>query len=142
MLRTAESCTPSHPDKLCDIISDSILDEALRQDPYARVAIETMGGHGIVTITGELTMNGYVDVKKIATNVLNDKYGVQVNIVSQSPDIAKGVDTGGAGDPVTTGAYTAGFEGKHFIKCNDCGNTITKEYYIDMNGAFDCPHCN
>src|SRR3990167_6639782 len=98
MIRTAESVTPLHPDKICDRISDAILDEALRQDPNARVAIETMGGHGIVTITGEMTMNGYVDVKAVANRILRDHYGVQVNIVNQSPDIAKGVDIGGAGD--------------------------------------------
>ena len=98
MLKTAESVTPLHPDKICDRISDAILDEALRQDPDARVAVETMGGHGIVTVTGEITMNGYVDVKAVANEILQDHYGVQVNIVNQSSDIAKGVDIGGAGD--------------------------------------------
>jgi S-adenosylmethionine synthetase len=98
MLRTAESVTPLHPDKICDRISDAILDEALRQDRNARVAIETMGGHGIVTITGEMTTTGFVDVKAVANRILGGKYGVQVNIVTQSPDIAKGVDPGGAGD--------------------------------------------
>lgn len=98
MIRTAESVTPNHPDKICDRISDAILDEALRQDPNARCAIEVMGGHGIVTITGEMTTTGYVDVKAVANRILQDHYGVQVNIVRQSPDIAKGVDAGGAGD--------------------------------------------
>lgn len=97
-MRTAESVSPSHPDKLCDRISDAILDECLRQDPDSRVAIECMGGHGIITITGELTTNGYVDMRSIAKNIVGDKYGVQVNVVQQSPEIANGVDTGGAGD--------------------------------------------
>lgn len=97
-LKTAESVTPMHPDKLCDRISDSILDECLKQDPDARVAIETMGGHGIITVTGELTTTAFVDVHSVVRNVVGDKYGVQVNIVQQSPQIASGVDTGGAGD--------------------------------------------
>lgn len=97
-MRTAESVSPAHPDKLCDRISDAILDECLRQDPESRVAIETMGGHGIVTITGELTTKAYVDMRQVAKYIVGDKYGVQVNVVQQSPEIANGVDTGGAGD--------------------------------------------
>ena len=96
--KTAESVTPSHPDKICDRISDAILDACLQQDTNSRVAIETMGGHGIITITGELTTNAYVDVRKIVQKITGEKYGVQVNIVKQSPEIANGVDTGGAGD--------------------------------------------
>lgn len=98
MLKTAESVTPSHPDKVCDRISDAILDACLEQDPNSRVAIETMGGHGIITITGELTTDAYVDMRAIAQRVAGDKYGVQVNVVKQSQEIAGGVDTGGAGD--------------------------------------------
>ena len=87
-----------HPDKLCDRISDAILDECLKQDPYTRAAIETMGGHGIVTITGELTTKAYVDMRAIAQSIVGNKYGVQINVVAQSPEIAQGVDVGGAGD--------------------------------------------
>jgi S-adenosylmethionine synthetase len=102
-MRTAECVSPGHPDKIADQISDAILDECLRQDPDSRVAIETMGGHGIITITGELTTKAYVDMAGIAKKVYReigytDEIGVQVNVVSQSPDIAQGVDTGGAGD--------------------------------------------
>ena len=57
-----------------------------------------MGGHGIVSVTGELTTTAWVDVNEIVKRVVGDKYGVQVNIVKQSPEIASGVDTGGAGD--------------------------------------------
>lgn len=96
-MKTAEFVTPNHPDKLCDRISDAILDECLRQDPYSRVAIETMGGHGIITVTGEMTTNAYVNVKDVVESVVGG-YGVQSNIVSQSPEIARGVDDGGAGD--------------------------------------------
>ncbi|MCL2451807.1 methionine adenosyltransferase domain-containing protein [Candidatus Saccharibacteria bacterium] len=96
--RTAESVSPMHPDKLCDQISDAILDECLRQDANSRVAIETMGGHGIITITGELTTRAYVDMRQIAQRIIGDRYGVQINVVQQSPEIAVGVDSGGAGD--------------------------------------------
>ena len=98
MRRTAESVSPMHPDKICDRISDAILDACLKQDPSSRVAIETMGGHGIITITGELTTTGYVDMREIAKQIVGDKYGIQVNVVQQSPEIANGVDIGGAGD--------------------------------------------
>lgn len=97
-MKTAECVTPMHPDKLCDRISDAILDACLEADPMSRVAIETMGGHGIITITGELTTNAYINAREIAQRIAGSEYGVQVNIVSQSPEIANGVDTGGAGD--------------------------------------------
>lgn len=97
-MKTAESVSPMHPDKICDRISDAILDACLEQDPNSRVAIETMGGHGIITITGELTTTAYVDIREVVKSILGDKYGVQVNVVRQSPEIAQGVDTGGAGD--------------------------------------------
>ena len=74
-MKTAESVSPKHPDKLCDRISDAILDACLEQDPNSRVAIETMGGHGIITITGELTTKAYVDMREIAKKIVGDKYG-------------------------------------------------------------------
>lgn len=98
MIRTAESVSPNHPDKLCDRISDAILDEFLKQDPLSRVAVETMGGHGIVTVTGEVTSNAYVNIREVVQKIVGEKYGVQVNIVEQSREIAQGVDIGGAGD--------------------------------------------
>lgn len=97
MIKTAESVSPKHPDKICDRISDAILDGCLAQDTNSRVAIETMGGHGIITVTGELTTNAFVDVPAIVKSIAGP-IGVQVNIAKQSNDIAKGVDTGGAGD--------------------------------------------
>lgn len=97
-MKTAESVSPMHPDKICDRISDAVLDACLEQDVNSRVAIETMGGHGIITITGELTTTANVDIREIAKRIVGDKYGVQVNVVRQSPEIAQGVDTGGAGD--------------------------------------------
>lgn len=100
---TVESVTSGHPDKICDQISDAVLDECLRQDPESRVAIESFGGHGLVLISGELTTNAKIDAKKIAEEVYKsigheNKIKVITNIVTQSPDISQGVDTGGAGD--------------------------------------------
>ncbi|MDB5204075.1 MAG: metK [Candidatus Taylorbacteria bacterium] len=103
MLRTAEAVAVGHPDKICDQISDAILDACLKDDPTSRVAIETMGGHGIITITGELTTKTYVNMRQIALDVYrdcgnNDAIGVNVNVVEQSPEIGHGVDREGAGD--------------------------------------------
>jgi S-adenosylmethionine synthetase len=98
MFRTAESVSPSHPDKLCDRISDAMLDEALRLDPEARAGIETVGGHGHLTITGELTVNGDIDFVRIARRFVDPDMKISVHISKQSHEIARGVDTGGAGD--------------------------------------------
>lgn len=95
--RTAESVSPRHPDKLCDQISDAILDDYLRQDPASRVAVETLGGHGKVYVVGEVTSHGTVDVEKIVKRLAGD-IEIEVRLVHQSPEIAQGVDTGGAGD--------------------------------------------
>lgn len=98
MLRTAEFVSPGHPDKMCDRIADSILDACLKQDPDTRAAIEVMGGHNIVTVTGEITTTAYVNAQETVRKIVGNNSGVQVNIVRQSPFIAQGVDTGGAGD--------------------------------------------
>jgi len=95
--KTAESVSPGHPDKLCDQISDAILDAYLAQDPSSRVAVETVGGHGKVFVVGEVTSSGQVEVEPIVTRLAGD-VEVEVRIVQQSPEIASGVDTGGAGD--------------------------------------------
>jgi S-adenosylmethionine synthetase len=100
---TVESVTSGHPDKVCDQISDAILDECLRQDPFSRVAVETFGSHGNLVIGGEVTTKAKVDYKKIAESVYKNigyenPLKIQVVISEQSPDIAMGVDTGGAGD--------------------------------------------
>ncbi len=103
LLYTAESVTSGHPDKICDQISDAILDEYLRQDPASRVVVETFGSHGILVIGGEVTSNGKVDAGKIAAKIyknIGHKNNLKndVHIVQQSPDIAQGVNTGGAGN--------------------------------------------
>lgn len=95
--RTAESVSPGHPDKICDQISDAILDAYLEQDSNSRVAIEVVGGHGKIFITGEVTSSGDVDIVKIAQSIIGD-IEVEARISKQSPEIAQGVDIGGAGD--------------------------------------------
>ncbi|MDD5255317.1 MAG: methionine adenosyltransferase [Candidatus Omnitrophica bacterium] len=108
---TSESVGEGHPDKVCDQISDAVLDEVLRQDPYGRVACETYVTMGLLIVGGEITTTGFVDVHNLTRNVLkqigytHQKYGFDYHtcavintIHSQSPDIAQGVNTGGAGD--------------------------------------------
>lgn len=95
--RTAESVSPGHPDKICDQISDAILDAYLTADPSARVAVEAAGGHGTVFLTGEVTAKEYVDVVPIVKRLAGEVEIIE-HIVKQSPEIARGVDAGGAGD--------------------------------------------
>ena len=98
MIKTAEFVSPKHPDKICDFIADSILDEYLKKDNKSRCAIEVMGGHNLITINGEVTSAGKIDVEKIVKQIVGNDYKVISNIVKQSQEIARGVDTGGAGD--------------------------------------------
>ncbi len=96
--RTAESVSPKHPDKLCDQISDAVLDAHLSKDPDARVAVDVAGGHGAVFVTGEVTSRaGVVDVPAIVQRIAGDVEVVE-KLSAQSTEIAQGVDIGGAGD--------------------------------------------
>jgi S-adenosylmethionine synthetase len=108
---TSESVTEGHPDKIADQISDSILDSLLSKDPYSRVACETLVTTGLAFVAGEITTTTYVDIPTIVRETIKDigytraKYGfdyetcaVVTSIHEQSPDIAMGVDPGGAGD--------------------------------------------
>ena len=110
-LFTSESVTEGHPDKLCDQVSDAVLDAILKQDKKGRVACETFVTAGLIIVGGEITTKGYVDVQGIVRKVVKDigythsKYGFAYDtcailnaIGMQSPDIAQGVNTGGAGD--------------------------------------------
>lgn len=108
MLKTAECVSPRHPDKLCDRISDAVLDAYLTEDPKSRVAIETVGSHGKILVTGEVTSYAKsVDVKNIVRDIAGDGLDISIHIVEQSPEIAQGVDTGGAGDQgIMTGYAT------------------------------------
>lgn len=102
--RTAESVSPKHPDKLCDQISDAILDAYLKEDPFSRVAVDVAGGHGTVFVVGEVTSDATsVNVRGIVDRIVGLRtdgtpYEIVERIVRQSPEIAQGVDTGGAGD--------------------------------------------
>jgi len=110
-LFTSESVTEGHPDKIADQVSDAILDACLEQDPYSRVAAETLTATGLVVIAGEITTKAYVDFQSLVRGVVasigydNALYGFDSNtcavistINKQSGDIAQGVDSGGAGD--------------------------------------------
>jgi S-adenosylmethionine synthetase len=108
---TSESVTEGHPDKMADQISDSVLDAVLKDDPTGRVACEVLITTGMCIVSGEITTNTYVDVPRLVRSVIHDigyndanmgfdskTCGIINSIQSQSPDIAMGVDTGGAGD--------------------------------------------
>ena len=124
MIRTAECVSPMHPDKMCDRISDTLLDLHLEQDPNSRCAIETCGGLGEVYITGEITSNAIVlrdqivDVVKEVTK--DNDIKVIINLNQQSPEIAQGVDIGGAGDQGIMIGYA----------CNDNEQKLPQEYYL------------
>jgi S-adenosylmethionine synthetase len=103
-IMSSESVTEGHPDKMCDIISDSILDEALRQDKHSRVAVETATKNGGVMVFGEMTTSAYIDIPRVVRDAIkeigyiNSSYGIEwetcsvwVQITEQSPDIAQGV---------------------------------------------------
>lgn len=136
MLFTSESVTEGHPDKICDRISDAVLDEILKKDPQARVACETTCTTGIISIMGEITTSCYVDFPKVARDVVLEigydraKYGfdgntcaVVTSIDEQSGDIAMGVNEGyeaKAGDADSENSIGAGDQGMMFgYACTD-----------------------
>ena len=108
---TSESVTEGHPDKLCDLISDTILDKCLEQDKESRVAVETFASKNKITIAGQITTKAELDIENIVRNVIKEvgyhdaeididyrTCDIDINITKQSSDIAMGVDDGGAGD--------------------------------------------
>jgi S-adenosylmethionine synthetase len=124
MIRTAECVSPMHPDKMCDRISDTLLDLHLRNDPESRVAIETAGGNGLVYVTGEVTSEYKVTQEEIENVVRevtqDDKIAVIINLNQQSPEIANGVDTGGAGDQGIMTGYA----------CRENEQLLPQEYFL------------
>ena len=124
MIRTAECVSPMHPDKMCDRISDTLLDLHLRHDPYSRVAIETCGGNGLVYITGEVTSEYKVsqqEIENVVREVTKDEnIAVIINLNQQSPEIAQGVDEGGAGDQGIMTGYA----------CRENEQLLPQEYFL------------
>jgi S-adenosylmethionine synthetase len=124
MIRTAECVSPMHPDKMCDRISDTLLDLHLRHDPESRVAIETAGGNGLVYVTGEVTSEYKVsqqEIEDVVREVTTDEnIAVIINLNQQSPEIAQGVDEGGAGDQGIMTGYA----------CRENEQLLPQEYFL------------
>jgi S-adenosylmethionine synthetase len=119
MLYTAESVSPKHPDKICDQISDAVVDACLKEDPLSRVAVDVCGGHGIIYITGEVTTKADLNIEQIAKRFAPKCIPI-VNIVKQSSEIAQGVDVGGAGDQGIMIGYA----------CDENEDYVPNEYYL------------
>jgi len=140
-IKTAEFVSPKHPDKICDFIADSILDAYLEDDKESRVAIEVMGGHELITINGEVTSYAKVDVEKLVKGIVGPvrrggkDYKIISKIVAQSPEIARGVDVGGAGDQGIMKGYatseTPEFLPKEYVLARDLCKKIYDVYPYD-----------
>lgn len=134
-LRTAEFVSPKHPDKICDQISDAILDAYLKKDKNARVAIDVAGGHGKVFVTGEVSSKvKNINLKNIVKRLAGDVQLIE-NISKQSPEIARGVDAGGAGDQGIMVGYatneTAELLPLEYVLARDLNQYLYKKFPYD-----------
>jgi S-adenosylmethionine synthetase len=132
MKKTAEFVSPKHPDKICDVIADTILNEYMKADPESRVAVEIMGGHGHISVSGEVTSRATnVDIEKAVRSVDGVPAGTQIHVylVPQSPNIASGVDTGGAGDQGIMVGYATNETPEHLPREYVLARELCKKLY-------------
>lgn len=134
MIRTSEFVSPNHPDKLCDRVADKLLDAYLEEDSESRVALEALGGHGVLHITGEVTSNARVVVEDVVRTLL-PSITIRTNITKQSLEIARGVDSGGAGDQGIMVGYatseTASFMPYEYELARSLCKTLFTHYPFD-----------
>jgi S-adenosylmethionine synthetase len=121
--KTAEFVSPKHPDKICDYIADCIVDAYIEKDPFSHTAIEIMGGHKTVYVTGEVKSQTKVNVEKMVREMIPKDYKVFVNISEQSSEIVDGINDGGAGDQGIMVGYA----------CNETKNFMPLEYELARN---------
>lgn len=130
MLKTAECVSPGHPDKMCDQISDAVLDAYLKEDQNSRVAIETVGSHGKIFVTGEVTSNAKnIDIGTIVDSIVDGKYDTTLHVVEQSKEIARGVDADGAGDQGIMTGYATRETSTYMPREYELARTLCQQVY-------------